>query len=501
MSVAAIYARYSSDSQREESIEIQIEQCTAFIERHGWETGEIYADYALTGKNDNRPAFRQCMNDGLNGGYDILVFYKRDRFARKVLDSRKYKEDLQEKGVRIFSVREGESKPTPDGFLHEIMDEAFAEYYSLNLAVLIKDGIQKNAENCKASGVRKFGYGVDEDDRFVVDERQAEVVRGAFDAYEVVESANVVAETLNAKGYRTARGGKWNPNHVLRLLHDDAYTGVYRYAGHVVEGGMPAIIDRDQFFRVQATMDRKKRGKRRSVRNDYLLTAKLFCLECGHGMQGQSGTGKSKRKYTYYACISKGGCGLRIPSEKVEETVLDAVKDMLFDEKTLNAMIEAVMNYIETLPDNANAYKAERAQLFKRRDNLVNSIADGIPASSVRDALLACEERLAELDRLVAYEKFQKEQMANRDEVRNYLTRFVNKSDGSRERAQLLVDTFIDRVYVDEDCAVVLFQLGGEEETPELDKIQAIKERNANTPCSEGVRVRLLWWSIGGSNP
>ena len=136
---AAIYARFSSDSQRDESIEIQVDACRELIERKGWELGEVYADYALSGTTDERPNFQRCIADGEAKLYDVLVVYKHDRFARNVEVSKHYKKRLRAAGRAIWSVREGESSDTPDGFLHESMDEIFAEYYSRNLAVLILD--------------------------------------------------------------------------------------------------------------------------------------------------------------------------------------------------------------------------------------------------------------------------------------------------------------------------------------------------------------------------
>lgn len=128
MTLAAIYARFSSDSQRDESIEIQVERCAQLIERERWVQGEVYADHAMSGTSDDRPAFRRCVGDGVAGLFDVLVIYKHDRFARNVEVSRRYKRMLRDAGVRIVSVREGESSDTPDGFLHEGLDELFAEY-------------------------------------------------------------------------------------------------------------------------------------------------------------------------------------------------------------------------------------------------------------------------------------------------------------------------------------------------------------------------------------
>ena len=502
MTLAAVYARFSSDSQREESIEIQLERCAQLIEREKWVQGEVYTDHAMTGTNDKRPAFQRCIADGEAGLYDVLVVYKLDRFARNVELSRRYKRKLRNAGVRIVSVREGESKDTPDGFLHEAMDEAFAEYYSRNLSVLIRDGIAKNAEKCKASGVRIYGYDVDGDDRFTINEDEAAIVRRLFNAYIGGETVNMLVNWLKANGHKTRRGNWWSKNSVTKLLKNDAYMGVYRYAGVEVPDGMPAIIDKGDFLMVQEIMGHRNRHKRASLAVDYLLSEKMRCLRCGRSLTGTSGTGKSGKKYRYYGCLSKtGNCGLRIPADTVEDAVLEAVKDLLADEDTVEAMVGSVMDYAASRPNMADHYREELENVTKRRDKLVASIAEGIDPAAVKDAVNGCSERIRDLDKLIAREEFEHANLLDEKRVREYLARFVDKADNDPQRAELLVYTFIDQVYADEEKAVVVFTLDGAEEVT-FGEVQAlVNDEHPLSRSPEGVRASILWWSIGGSNP
>ena len=497
MTLAAVYARFSSDSQRDESIEIQLERCTQLIEREKWVLGETYTDYAMTGTNDNRPAFQRCIADGQAGLYDVLVVYKLDRFARNVEVSRKYKRKLRNAGVRIVSVREGESKDTPDGFLHETMDEAFAEYYSRNLSVLIRDGIAKNAEKCKASGVRLYGYDVDKDDHFIINENEAAIVRRIFAGYISGETINMLSNWLTDRGHKTRRGNYWSNNSVIKLLKNEAYIGTYKYAGVEVPDGMPAIIDKGDFLMVQEIMRHRNLHKRASLTDDYLLSEKLQCLHCDRSLSGTSGKGKSGKKYRYYACQSKSGnCGLRIPAEKIEDAVLEAVKEMLADEETVQAMVDSVMDYAASKPNMADHYRDELAEVTKRRDKLVSSIAEGIDPSAVKDAVNGCMERIKDLDRLIAREEFDHSNLLDETKVRNYLAGFINKADNDFERAKLLVSTFIDQIYADEEKAVVLFVLD-EAEDVSFEEIQALaNNEHPLNQSSEGVRASILWWSI-----
>ena len=86
-----IYARYSSDNQREESIEGQIRENTAYAERNGITIVGHYIDRAYSAKTDNRPEFQRMIKDSARRGFDVIIVWKLDRFARNRYDSARYK--------------------------------------------------------------------------------------------------------------------------------------------------------------------------------------------------------------------------------------------------------------------------------------------------------------------------------------------------------------------------------------------------------------------------
>ena len=97
---AVIYARYSSDNQREESIEGQIRECTAYAEKNGITVVKHYIDRALSAKTDNRPDFQQMIKDSEKRLFDIVLVWKLDRFARTRYDSAHYKTQLERNHVK-----------------------------------------------------------------------------------------------------------------------------------------------------------------------------------------------------------------------------------------------------------------------------------------------------------------------------------------------------------------------------------------------------------------
>lgn len=79
---AVIYARFSSHNQRDESIEIQLENCRAYCKERGFEVVEEYCDYARTGRDTNRAGFQRMFKDAIGGKFDHVVIYKVTRIMR-----------------------------------------------------------------------------------------------------------------------------------------------------------------------------------------------------------------------------------------------------------------------------------------------------------------------------------------------------------------------------------------------------------------------------------
>ena len=100
---AVIYARYSSDNQREESIEGQIREWTAYAEKNGITIVKHYIDRAISAKTDNRPEFQQMIKDSDKKLFDIVLVWKLDRFARNRYDSARYKTQLKKNGVKLIN--------------------------------------------------------------------------------------------------------------------------------------------------------------------------------------------------------------------------------------------------------------------------------------------------------------------------------------------------------------------------------------------------------------
>jgi site-specific DNA recombinase len=155
---AVIYARYSTDSQREESIEGQIRECTAYAEKNGFTVVKHYIDRAVSAKTDNRPQFQQMIKDSERGIFDVIIVWKLDRFARNRYDSARYKTQLKRNGVKLVSATEVISAG-PEGIILESVLEGYAEYYSADLSEKVVRGMTENAlKGIYNGGTIPFGY-------------------------------------------------------------------------------------------------------------------------------------------------------------------------------------------------------------------------------------------------------------------------------------------------------------------------------------------------------
>ena len=148
---AVIYARYSSDNQREESIEGQLRECKEYADQNGITVVRTYIDRALSAKTDSRPQFQQMIHDSATHTFEAVLVWKLDRFSRNRYDSAHYKRILKNNRIHVVSVTEPISN-TPEGIMLESLLEGMAEYYSAELAEKVSRGHKENALKAKFNG-------------------------------------------------------------------------------------------------------------------------------------------------------------------------------------------------------------------------------------------------------------------------------------------------------------------------------------------------------------
>ena len=274
MENAVIYARYSPGSkQNYQSIEGQLKECYAFAERSDLRVVREYVDEHLTGTNDKRTQFLQMIEDSKRKGFQYIIVYQLDRFARNRYDSATYKAKLKKSGVRVLSAKENITDDA-SGILIEGVLESMAEYYSAELSQKIKRGIAISASKCKFFGGKvPLGYKIDEKKDYVINEETAPIVRRMFEMLANGYNYAEIARYMNERGITTSRGGKWNKNSFNGIFSNRRYLGKYIFQGNEIDGGMPRIIDDALFEEVQRVLEKYAQAPSRGkALEEYLLS-------------------------------------------------------------------------------------------------------------------------------------------------------------------------------------------------------------------------------------
>ena len=175
MKTAVIYARYSSNSQTEQSIEGQLRVCQQFAQTNDLLIVDTYIDRAMTGTNDNRVAFQKMLADSKKRQFDFVIVYKLDRFARNKFEAVNNRQKLKENGVRLLSAMEN-IPDTPEGNLMESLLEGFNQYFSEELRQKVNRGLKESWLKGNATGGNGlFGYDI-VDKKYIVNAYETQIV-------------------------------------------------------------------------------------------------------------------------------------------------------------------------------------------------------------------------------------------------------------------------------------------------------------------------------------
>ena len=187
---AAIYARYSSENQREDSIEDQVRECTETIHRRGWTVVAVYEDKALSGQlsEEQRPGFQAMMEAAKHRAFDILVVDDSSRLSRDTADALRALSVLDFYGVKFIGRSDGIDTTQNGSRLLFGIKAAMSEEFLRDLAAKTHRGLEGRARKGYNPGGCPFGYrsapvmenGRGQGSRLTVYEPEAEVVRRIF---------------------------------------------------------------------------------------------------------------------------------------------------------------------------------------------------------------------------------------------------------------------------------------------------------------------------------
>ena len=486
---AVIYARYSTDSQREESIEGQIRECTAYAEKNGFTVVKHYIDRAVSAKTDNRPQFQQMIKDSERGIFDVIIVWKLDRFARNRYDSARYKTQLKRNGVKLVSATEVISAG-PEGIILESVLEGYAEYYSADLSEKVVRGMTENAlKGIYNGGTIPFGYMIDETRHYQPDPLLAPYVEQTFQKYADGATMTDLRDWLKAHNIKNSMGGEMSYNTIQRMLSNRRYIGELRLRDVVQPNAIPALVSEELFNKVQEKLAKNKKAPaRHKAEESYLLTTKLYCGKCGALMFGESGVSHTGKMYTYYKCAAakkKKTCDKKaVRKQWLEDLVVNETMKLVEDDASMNAIIAKVMELQNQESTDLPIYEKQLKETEVGITNMLNAIQMGILTSSTKERLEALEEQRKELQARIAEERLAKPKMKE-EFVRFWLLRFRKLDMTQPEQRQALVDTFINAIYLYDDKVLITFNYKEGTETVAFG--EAVKAEKSSDMCARGA--------------
>jgi len=424
---AFINARYSTDNQNPDSIEVQVDKCTDWCRNNGIPVLGVFADEATSGMKDSRPQYEAMMQQLRQGLADTVVIYDQSRMFRKMTAWFSFRDELSAMGVSVISVTQpmiGKDLRDPTNFLTEGSMALFNQIWALQTRQKVMEKMRFMARNGQHTGGKPaLGYVV-KDGRLAVCEEEAAVIRRIFTEYASGMTYRQIIEGLNADGIKTKRGSPFGSNSLHDLLHNEKYIGVliygqspYREDGtrntHSkdgkdvirIEDAVPAIIDKTLFEVVQKRMAQNKRqqGGRPPTTREYPLKGKVYCADCKSAMTIST----SQQKYNYYRCTGKKrlhNCDAApIGADELEQIVANAIREILGEPEMTSGLIRILRDQADQIQRGAvsrlKALLEKERDISVKLDNAADAVLNGFSSPTILARIQTLEAQKAEVER------------------------------------------------------------------------------------------------------
>ena len=245
---AAIYARFSSENQRPESIEDQVFMCRKAANERAFVVLDehVYTDEAESGASWTRPGLDRLCESARNHRFDVVVIDDLSRLARDSYLMTRLLLDFQYEGIRVVSVADGVDTADPHSKLLAQLHGIFNEQYLQGLRdktmrgligqkqrgfILAEAGFGYRSYSVGAVRYDKAGRARPEGHKARIDPDEAAVVLRIFEEYAAGESVSGIVRQLNREAvpgrYRSSKG--WSTGSVTRILDQEKFIGVWTW--------------------------------------------------------------------------------------------------------------------------------------------------------------------------------------------------------------------------------------------------------------------------------
>jgi len=477
MKNAVAYARFSSDNQREESIDAQVRAIKYYATQCGYDIVKVYADRAKSGRTSDRPEFLKMIADSSQNNFEAVIVHKLDRFSRNSTDTLNFERELKINGVELVSVNERLDN-SPEGALMKMIITGMNEFYSKNLAREVMKGLKENAYNCKSTGGRSpLGYDIGPDKSYVINEREAEAVRLIFNMYDNGQGYGEILDYLNSHGYKTKLGNSFGKSSMYDLLKNEKYTGAFifnksesksakgTFNRHKykdpkeiikIEDGIPAIIDKLLFERVNKRMaENKHKNAQHKAKTIYLLSGKLFCGQCGGAMTGET---RRYRDYSYGYYICSNGkrtkqCNKKMVSkELLEQDIINYLNSTIFNADLIDTICSRIYDACQSnngIPDRIVEYRKQMDSIDVKISNLCKAIEAGVNMEVATNRINILNEEKKDINfKIIELGSIPDAQNKNLKELKEYFKKNGDIKSLTPQSQKLVIDKFIEKIFV-----------------------------------------------------
>jgi site-specific DNA recombinase len=488
----ALYARYSSDNQRDASIEDQLRLCRIHAEKQGWTIVDSYTDRAISGASLLRPGIQELIHDATRGRFTIVLAEAMDRLSRDQEDIAGFFKRMAFAGVRIVTLSEGDVT-----HLHVGLKGTMNALFLKDLADKTRRGLRGRVEHGKSGGGLCFGYDVVKQlaangepirgDR-TINPAEAAVVCRIFSDYLSGKSSRTIAWELNKEGVPGPQGSQWgpstihgNPKRGVGILNNELYIGRLvwnrlRYlkdpdTGKRVSRLNPEsewiiqdvpelrIIDQDVWDAVKTQQQKlayEAPAPGENTLNERRRPKHLFAGLMKCGCCGASYTLISRDLLGCAAARNKGTCNnrLNIRRDALEASVLSGLRTHLMEPGLFKEFCEEFTREVNRARIERGgeivAWSKELERVQRDLDRAVQAILDGVPGAQLKDKIGNLEARKAELTELLANAE-EPPPLLHPNMAEIYRQRISTlyerlRDEGARAEAAEMLRTLVDRI-------------------------------------------------------
>lgn len=444
MTIAA-YARYSSDQQRDASIDDQLRNIHAWCQRSGMAMPTAYTDAAISGSRQDRPGYQSMLQAAERGEITVILVDDLTRLSRDQIELTRTVRLLRHWGVRLVGVTDGVDTDRKGHKLEVGLRGLMGELYLDDLAEKTHRGLMGQALQGFSAGGLAYGYRAvhtEQGNGREIDQDQAQWVQHIYRMYAAGHSPRDIADDLNQRGIPSPRGSTW----AVSAIYGDIKRGIGVLAN-------PIYIGRQTWNRSKWEKD-PTTGRRRRIerpQSEWVTTEhpelRIVPQELWDAAQARSQSARSKTraaqqktgstrarngrgpKYLFSGLLTCGTCGgayviidrhrygcsthkdrgasvcsnaNKVPRATVEKHLLEGIKRDLMSEAAYTRFEGEVRAAMKSQQPDASDIKRQIAKAEKERDNIMSAIMAGIITPSTKAALETAEGTIADMQRQAA---------------------------------------------------------------------------------------------------